>query len=178
MYVRGITTRLLNDYWGYYNQDNVLFSYPLGQKSTNNGSTWTSGYPTRYSSISELANNYYGTGNYIDTNDVPMVYIKTTTESHEVCIYYRSLEFCIGPGYWDTNVSTTLTKMKNSLEAIYGVTMTCTSSSISVNCEGLPGHGSNSYTYCTVDNSGQANCDNIGDDCIRNSNGTAKCYSW
>uniref|UniRef100_UPI0039B974C9 hypothetical protein n=1 Tax=Candidatus Ruminimicrobium bovinum TaxID=3242779 RepID=UPI0039B974C9 len=98
--------------------DGAYYSYPLGQKSTNWGSTWTSGSPTTYPTLAQLQNNYA----QFTTN--PM-YIKTT-DKHEACLYYNNHEFCLGPNYWvgdsqdQTDGTTTKNKLKTAMESALG----------------------------------------------------------
>ena len=121
-------------YWN-ANFDGAYYSYPLGEKSIDYGTTWTNGTPTTYPTLAQLQSNYAN----FSTNPV---YIKTQAE-HQACLYYNNHEFCFGANYWTGTIGVedsaaglaTKTKLQTAMEAALGTsTDGCTSHERSAWC--------------------------------------------
>ncbi len=158
-------------YWNNnFSMPRVFYSYPLGQMSTDSGSTWTSGSPTTYSTFAQLQSNY------ANFSSKP-IYIKTTTE-HEACMYYNSHEFCVGANFWEGTIGVSdatagvasKNKLKSAMAAALGRNVSCNSNSTSAWC-------SVSDYMCEVGSSGFSYCGSTETyaECLVNSNGTAGC---
>jgi hypothetical protein len=66
-------------------------------------------------------------------------YIKTTSKEHQVCSRwsFTGKEFCLGTNYWDTNGSTTMTKLQSEMASALGMStsdLECSSSSVGASC--------------------------------------------
>ena len=150
-------------YWNDSFTGTYRYSCPLGQKSSDGGTTWTSGSPTTYPTLAQLQSNYANFAN-------SPVYIKTTTK-HEACLYYNSHEFCLSANYWDTDGLTTKTKLQTAMEAALSTTASsCDSGSDDASCNfGLFG--------CGVGSDGRVRCLSIlsGAICIVYSDIAAYC---
>ena len=87
------------------------------------------------------------------------VYIKTTkvngtVTGHAACLWYNNREFCIAPNYWDTNASTTMTKLKADMENALGITSNCNSNTNFAYCFAgtfLCNADANGLVYCRSD---------------------------
>ena len=56
--------------------------------------------------------------------------------SLESCLRYNNNEFCLGPNYWDTNGTTTMTKLQTAMETALGTSAAvCSSSGYSAECD-------------------------------------------
>ncbi len=87
------------------------------------------------------------------------VYIKTTKVNgtitgHAACLWYNNREFCMAPNYWDTNASTTMTKLKADMENTLGITSSCNSNTNFAYCFAgtfLCNADANGLVYCRSD---------------------------
>ena len=85
-------------------------------------------------------------------------FIRTTINNrgevskHEACLLYNGLLFCMEKGYWDSNYTTTKNKLKSDMEATFGMTASCNTST--------------SYAYCTI---------NSNNTCYSYSDGKVRC---
>ena len=112
-------------YWNASFDKTYWYAYPLGQKTSDGGNTWTSGSPATYTTLAQLQSNTF---NY-------PVYIKTTTE-HQVCLYYNSNEFCFSEGFWDTDPATTGLKLQTAMETALGTSASnCYTGAYYAKCE-------------------------------------------
>ena len=89
-------------------------------------------------------------GDGYSISDFPF-YIRTdmstgSPNGHEVCIYDNNHEFCFGPGYWDTDVNTTLLKLEADMEDKLGKDLDCYSFADDIN-------GTSGYLGCEVETS-------------------------
>ncbi len=141
-----------------------------------NGTTYTSTQvPTgAYQTREALATAYSNWSN-------APVYIKTTkvngtVTSHLACIWYNNHEFCISPNYWDTNATTTKTKLKADMENSLGITIpdsSCTTNENSIYC-------SASTLDCFSASNGEVNCTSAPTllFCNVDGSGNSKCSDW
>ncbi len=161
----------------YYWNDNFAgqyaYSYPLGEKSIDNGTTWTSGSPTTYPTLAQLQSNYANFAN-------SPVYIKTQAE-HEACLYYNNHEFCISSNYWTGTIGVydseaglaTMNKLQADMETALGTSANqygCGSSDEGAWCNfGDFGCGAyaDGFVYC------RSNVSNTA--CLVSSDGAAGC---
>ena len=147
-----IQKETLSTYYWNDELDGIYYSYPLGQKSSDNGRTWTSGTPTTYPTLAQLQSNYAN----FSTNPF---YIKTTTE-HQACLYYNNHEFCLGANYWEGRIGVfdsaaglaTKNKLKVEMESALG-----TSSSNCSSGDGFAGCNFGNFS-CNSYSSGYVDC--------------------
>ncbi len=150
-------------YWNDSFAGQYVYSYPLGQKITNedynnNPTNLVSGSPTTYPTLAQLQSNYAN----FSTNPV---YIKTTAE-HQACVYYNNHEFCMSPNYWAGTIGVidseaalaTNDKLKADMENAFQEPITCNYINSSANC----GFG---YFYCDVYYHGKVSCRFGGSGC-------------
>ena len=98
-------------------------------------------------------------------------YLRETPKyRHQACLYYNNHEFCLGSNYWDTDGTTTKTKLKTAMEAALGTTADrCESGSSYADCYF-------DSSYCSVISSNYVSCyDNYGNSCRINNDGSASC---
>ena len=159
-------------YWNDNFAGQYLYSYPLGQKSNDNGSTWVSGSPTTYPTLDQLQSNYANFSN-------SPVYIKTVTE-HQACLYYNNHEFCLSPNYWEGTIGVsdsaaglaTKNKLKADMETALGTSASgCDSYASSALC-------TFGDFYCHADSNGSVYCYTYVSNayCEVDSGGTADCW--
>ncbi len=120
---------------------------------------WDS-YDEYYYTLSECENYSGSSCKSVDFPQEPF-YLKHEVENNiiqstKTCIYYNNREFCLSPGYWDTNSYTTVNKLRADMENTLGVsTRRCENSSNYARCD----VGS---LYCYIDSSGLVGCDGYG----------------
>ena len=161
-----IQTYYWNSYvfgWGYY------YSYPLGQKSTLSGDGWSDGMPPG------LRNSFESFQNTNSFSTSP-VYIKAT-DKHETCLYYNSHEFCLESNYWDTDATTTLSKLQTDMATAFAM------STNQINCVIFDNNNRvkceyNEYMSIVRSNGNVSFCQDVDPYlcCTVNSGGSAGCY--
>ncbi len=107
----------------------------------------------------------------------PGIFVKTSINStdevtgHEACMYYNNKTFCLAKGYWDTNETKTLEKLKAAMEEALGkTTNNCTSASSYATCY------MTSNARCASFKTGSVYCRIGSNGCTVEANGNTSCY--